>query len=65
MSLTLRYPLSKFIRMVAKLLYQYLESVLLKFIPTVPTRELSQHFMSLTLQHRVFLANLRLSYFVF
>ena len=33
--------------MVAKLLYRYLESILLKFIPTVPTREISQHFMSL------------------
>ena len=32
---------------------------------TVPTRELSQDFMSLTLQHHIFLANLRLSYFVF
>ena len=56
--------MSKFIRMVAKLLYRYLESVLLKFIPTVPTKELSQHFMSLMLQHCVFSANLRLSYFV-
>ena len=43
----------KFIQMVGKLLYRYLESVLLTFVPTVPTRELSRHFMSLTLQHRV------------
>ena len=56
--------MSKFIPLVAKLLYGYLESVLLKFIPTVPSKELSQHFMSLMLQHRVFSANLRLSYFV-
>ena len=65
MSLTLRDPLSKFISMVVKLLYRYLESVLLKFVPIVPTRELSQNFISLTLQRRVFLANLRLSCFVF
>ena len=32
---------------------------LLKFVRTVPTRELWQHFISLTLQHRVFLTNLR------
>ena len=54
-----------FIHMVAKLFYQYLQRVLLTFVPTVPTRELSQHFMSLTLQHYVLLANLRLSDFVF
>ena len=53
------------IRMVAKLFYPYLEGVSLKFIRTVPTRELSQHVMSLTLQHRVFLVILRPSYFVF
>ena len=42
--------MSKYIRMVEKLSYRYLESVMLKFITTVPTRELSQHFMSLRLQ---------------
>ena len=56
--------MSKFIHMVAKIFYRYLESVLLTFFPTVPTREFLQHFMSLTLQYHVFLANLRLSYLV-
>ena len=32
--------------------------MLLKFIQTVPTREVLKHFMSLMLQHRLFLANL-------
>ena len=41
-----------FIRMVVKLLQRYFESVLLKFVRPVPTRK---HFISLTLQHRVFL----------
>ena len=45
--------------------YQYLESVLLKVVRNVPTRELSQDFMSLTLQHCVFLANLGPSCFGF
>ena len=56
--------MSKFIHMVAKIFYRYLESVLLTFFPTVRTREFLQHFMSLTLQYHVFLANLRLSYLV-
>ena len=43
------------IHMVAKLLYLQLESVFLAFVPTAPTRELSQHFMSLTLKHHVFM----------
>ena len=51
--------------MIAKLHYQYLESVLLKFIRAVLTRELSQHFRSLKLLHRVLLAVLRPRYFVF
>ena len=55
----------KFIGMVAKVLDRYLESVLVKFIRTVPTIELLQHFMSVRLQHRVLFANLRPSYFSF
>ena len=35
----MRDPLSKFIRMVAKLLYRHLEDELLKFIPTAPAKE--------------------------
>ena len=65
MSLTLERSSVKVYPNGCKTPLRYLESVLLTFVLTVPTRELSQQFMSLTLQHHVFLANLRLSHFVF